>query len=371
MATALASDAVLKELAALRPSWQQTMLRVKDPKRSVAYYTQNFNMVQLNEYHFGKGQGDFSLYFLATPDAALAGAALPAFGSPEAHRLVWDCRPGMHVLELTHNHGSEAAAEADMPVRDAAGRPQVYASGNDEPARGFGHIAFNCADVYAAAETLLAAGVAFKKKPDEGRMKGLAFALDPDGYWVEIVKSGPARETTATFNLSQTMMRIKDPAASVAFYKLFDMQVVEEKHFGPDKGDFSLFFLATPTPELAKLQASADVERPTKVMWDPVLELTHNHGTEGKDGPVYHNGNDTSYAGKDDVPKGFGHIGFIVDDLKRFCELLEQAGVPFIKRPQDGTFKDLAFVKDPTGYWIEVVQRNMEPFPETPLVAKQ
>ena len=27
----------------------------------------------------------------------------------------------------------------------------------------------------------------FQKKPDEGRMKGLAFALDPDGYWVEIV----------------------------------------------------------------------------------------------------------------------------------------------------------------------------------------
>jgi hypothetical protein len=27
-----------------------------------------------------------------------------------------------------------------------------------------------------------ARGVAFQKKPDEGRMKGLAFALDPDGY---------------------------------------------------------------------------------------------------------------------------------------------------------------------------------------------
>jgi hypothetical protein len=27
-------------------------------------------------------------------------------------------------------------------------------------------------------------------KPDEGGMKGLAFAYDPDGYWVEIVKRG-------------------------------------------------------------------------------------------------------------------------------------------------------------------------------------
>jgi len=30
--------------------------------------------------------------------------------------------------------------------------------------------------------------LSFKKKPDEGRMKGLAFALDPDGYWIEIIK---------------------------------------------------------------------------------------------------------------------------------------------------------------------------------------
>merc|ERR1719410_1387157 len=54
--------------------------------------------------------------------------------------------------------------------------------------RGFGHIAFNCADVYASCKTLDKNGVKMQKKPDEGRMKGLAFALDPDGYWIEIVK---------------------------------------------------------------------------------------------------------------------------------------------------------------------------------------
>ena len=43
-------------------------------------------------------------------------------------------------------------------------------------------------DVYAKSEAMLAAGVDFKKKPDDGSMKGLAFAKDPDGYWVEIVK---------------------------------------------------------------------------------------------------------------------------------------------------------------------------------------
>lgn len=25
------------------------------------------------------------------------------------------------------------------------------------------------------------------KKPDDGKMKGLAFVQDPDGYWIEIL----------------------------------------------------------------------------------------------------------------------------------------------------------------------------------------
>ena len=40
-------------------------------------------------------------------------------------------------------------------------------------------------------------GVAFHKKPDEGGMKGLAFCLDPDGYWIEIIKRGQAGDFDA------------------------------------------------------------------------------------------------------------------------------------------------------------------------------
>jgi hypothetical protein len=29
-----------------------------------------------------------------------------------------------------------------------------------------------------------------KQEPDGGTMKGLAFAYDPDGYWIEIVPRG-------------------------------------------------------------------------------------------------------------------------------------------------------------------------------------
>ena len=31
----------------------------------------------------------------------------------------------------------------------------------------------------------------------------------------------------------------------------------------------------------------------------------------------------------------------------------------FIKKPDDGSMKPLAFVKDPDGYWIEILQANM------------
>ena len=43
-----------------------------------------------------------------------------------------------------------------------------------------GHIAVHCNDVYKVSVDLEENGVQFQKKPDEGRMKGLAFALDPD-----------------------------------------------------------------------------------------------------------------------------------------------------------------------------------------------
>jgi lactoylglutathione lyase len=48
----------------------------------------------------------------------------------------------------------------------------------------------------AACERFEALGVKFVKKPNDGKMKGLAFITDPDGYWIEILNSGNMAAST-------------------------------------------------------------------------------------------------------------------------------------------------------------------------------
>lgn len=248
-------------------------------------------------------------------------------------------------LELTHNYGSEN--DPNFKVNN----------GNVEPYRGFGHIAVMTKDVYAACEELETRGVRFQKKPNEGRMKGLAFALDPDGYWVEIVSRSADSPVSNKFTLAQTMLRIKDPSKSLPFYcDVLGMTLIREAHFGvgTDWG-FSLFFLAyvpagTELPPRDSDEAGAFI----KGMFGPVLELTHNHGTESRPDFKYHNGNDQD-AGQE---RGFGHIGFLVEDLGAATEYLDARGVEFKKRPEEGAMRGLAFVYDPDRYWVEIIQKN-------------
>jgi lactoylglutathione lyase len=74
------------------------------------------------------------------------------------------------MLELTHNHGTESDPNF-----------QGYASGNADPGRGFGHIAITVDDVEKACERLEKLNVPFKKRLTDGKMKNIAFILDPDG----------------------------------------------------------------------------------------------------------------------------------------------------------------------------------------------
>ena len=62
-----------------------------------------------------------------------------------------------------------------------------YHSGNDEP-KGFGHIALTVPNVEEACARFERLGVPFKKRLTDGKLKFLAFILDPDGYWIEVVR---------------------------------------------------------------------------------------------------------------------------------------------------------------------------------------
>ena len=42
-------------------------------------------------------------------------------------------------------------------------------------------------------------------------------------------------------------------------------------------------------------------------------------------------------------------------DVYEACERFESLGVDFQKKPDDGNMKGLAFIKDPDGYWIEIL----------------
>ncbi|MEL7196829.1 MAG: lactoylglutathione lyase [Pseudomonadota bacterium] len=150
---------------------------------------------------------------------------------------------------------------------------------------------------------------------------------------------------TRHFVFNQTMLRVKDPSVSLAFYqRVLGMTLIKEIPF-PEM-EFSLYFLgyldtAASLPEDPEGRLKYAFGSPA------MLELTHNWGTEKSEGPVYHDGNAD--------PRGFGHIGLAVPDVDAACERFERLGVEFVKRPNDGTMKGLAFIKDPDGYWIEIL----------------
>lgn len=160
----------------------------------------------------------------------------------------------------------------------------------------------------------------------------------------------PDKET-GEYIFSQTMMRIKDPEVSLDFYsRVLGMHLI--RRFDFPEMDFTLYFLGTLTEAEAD---SIPEDREKRATWvfghKSLLELTHNWGSENDPDCEYHNGNSE--------PKGFGHIGFTVPDVYAACERLEKLGVPFVKKVDDGKMQGLAFIQDPDGYWIEILQADM------------
>lgn len=154
---------------------------------------------------------------------------------------------------------------------------------------------------------------------------------------------------TRGYVFNHSMLRVKDPAVSLDFYTgVMGMRLLRKLDF-PEL-NFSLYFLAmVPGDETVPEDTG---ERTAYTFGrQSVLELTHNWGTESQADFHYHNGNAE--------PQGFGHICFSVPDLQQACQRFESLGIEFVKKPDQGKMKNIAFIKDPDGYWIEIVQPDL------------
>ena len=118
-----------------------------------------------------------------------------------------------------------------------------------------------------------------------------------------------------------SMLRVSDPAASVAFFQLLGLEERRRKDV-PD-GKFTLIFLGAPGD-------------------DGEVELTHNWDESGYDGG-----------------RNFGHLAYRVDDIYDICQRLQAGGVVINRPPRDG---HMAFVKSPDGISIELLQKG-DPLP--------
>lgn len=156
---------------------------------------------------------------------------------------------------------------------------------------------------------------------------------------------------TQSYVFNQTMLRIKDPKISLDFYtRILGMKLYRKLEFS--EMQFTLYFLGMPGDVADDEVPENDNARTTWTFSQrAMLELTHNWGTESDEQFLYHNGNSD--------PQGFGHIGFSVPDVYKASERFEKLGVKFVKKPDDGKMKGLAFIQDPDGYWIEILQANM------------
>ncbi|MFO1240729.1 MAG: VOC family protein [Sphingomonadaceae bacterium] len=122
-----------------------------------------------------------------------------------------------------------------------------------------------------------------------------------------------------------TMIRVSDPAATLAFFDLLGLK--EVGRYDSEQGRFTLIFLAAPGDESAQ------------------VELTHNWDEAG-----YGEG------------RNFGHLAYRVDNIYETCQRLMDAGVTINRPPRDG---HMAFVRTPDNISIELLQDGNLP-PQEP-----
>jgi lactoylglutathione lyase len=123
-----------------------------------------------------------------------------------------------------------------------------------------------------------------------------------------------------------TMLRVFDLDKSVEFYtKYFGMKLLRRTDF--EGGRFTLAFVGYGDEEDTA-----------------VLELTHNWDQK------------EPY----ELGTAYGHIAIAVPDCYKACEVLEKGGAKVVRPagPMKHGTRVIAFIEDPDGYKIELVQRD-------------
>jgi lactoylglutathione lyase len=121
-----------------------------------------------------------------------------------------------------------------------------------------------------------------------------------------------------------TMLRVVDLERSLRFYtEVLGLRLQSRKDY-PD-GKFTLAFLG---------HGDGD---------EPFLELTHNWETK-----TYDKGN------------GYGHMAFAVPDAAEACRQAALAGGNVVRPagPMKGGTTVIAFLEDPDGYKVELIERR-------------
>jgi lactoylglutathione lyase len=131
---------------------------------------------------------------------------------------------------------------------------------------------------------------------------------------------------TGKFRFLHTMIRVRDLDKSIDFYtRLLGMKLTRKTDY--PSGEFTLAFIG--------YGEESDTT---------VIELTHNWGQE------------EPY----DLGNAFGHLAIGVPDIYGTCEQLEKENVNIPRPP--GPMKHggsvIAFIEDPDGYKIELIERT-------------